>query len=152
MLESVNPRDIEASVNPDDISQIDGDVAGQLHESLAGSNGIIGCFNFCHRWIGHTKQHVPCVASCKNASAMLFVAAKVKHLNILPQGQPERRERTSSMLRAMQSEGFGNCTNEFECEAVCPKEISVSNISFLNREFIRSMVSRTGFKPLITQE
>ena len=93
-----------------------------------------------------------CVASCKNASAMLFVAAKVKHLNILPQGQPERRERTSSMLRAMQSEGFGNCTNEYECEAVCPKEISVSNISFLNREFIRSMVSRTGFKPLITQE
>ena len=55
VLESVNPGDIEASVNPDDISQIDGDVAGQLHESLAGGNGIIGCFNFCHRWIGHAK-------------------------------------------------------------------------------------------------
>ena len=68
VLESVNPRDIEASVNPDDISQIDGDVAGQLHESLAGGNGIIGCFNFCHRWIGHTKQHVSCVASRKNST------------------------------------------------------------------------------------
>ena len=93
-----------------------------------------------------------CVASCKNASAMLFVAAKVKHLNILPQGQPERRERTSAMLQAMQTEGFGNCTIEYECEAVCPKEISVSHISFLNREFIRQMVSRTGLSPLITEE
>jgi len=93
-----------------------------------------------------------CVASCKNASAMLFVAAKVKHLNILPQGQPERRERTSAMLAAMKSEGFGNCTNEYECEAVCPKEISVANISFLNREFVRCMVSRSGLSPLVTQE
>ena len=66
MLESVNPRDIEVSVNPDDISQIDGDVAGQLYESLAGGNSIIRCFNFCHRWIGHTKQHVPGAASGKN--------------------------------------------------------------------------------------
>ena len=93
-----------------------------------------------------------CVASCKNASAMLFVAAKVKHLNILPQGQPERRQRTAAMVQAMQNEAFGNCTNEFECEAACPKEISVADIAFLNREFIRGMVTRTGLSPLVTQE
>ena len=81
-----------------------------------------------------------CVASCKNASAMLFVSAKLKHLNILPQGQPERNRRTTSMIAAMQKEGFGNCTNEYECEAVCPKNISVEHISFLNREFIKSKV------------
>ena len=79
-----------------------------------------------------------CVASCKNASAMLFVAAKVKHLGILPQGQPERPKRAAAMLEAMQTEGFGNCSNEYECEAVCPKEISVEHIAFLNREFIKS--------------
>ena len=83
-----------------------------------------------------------CVASCKNASPMLFVAAKVKHLGILPQGQPERKRRVGSMLRAMEEEGFGNCTNEYECEAVCPKQISASSIAFLNREFIRSKLSR----------
>jgi succinate dehydrogenase / fumarate reductase iron-sulfur subunit len=81
-----------------------------------------------------------CVASCKNASAMLFVSAKLKHLNILPQGQPERNRRTTSMIAAMQKEGFGNCTNEYECEAVCPKNISVEHISFLNREFIKSKI------------
>ena len=83
-----------------------------------------------------------CVASCKNASAMLFVAAKVKHLGTLPQGQPERRRRVSSMLEVMQEEGFGNCTNEYECEAVCPKEISVGHIAYLNREFIKSKLKR----------
>ena len=93
-----------------------------------------------------------CVATCKNASAMLFVAAKVKHLNILPQGQPERRRRTAAMVQSMQDEGFGNCTNEYECEAVCPKEISIASISFLNREFIRGVVSRTGLAPLVTRE
>lgn len=93
-----------------------------------------------------------CVATCKNASAMLFVAAKVKHLNILPQGQPERRERTVAMLKAMDDEGFGHCTNEFECEAVCPKEISVEHIAFLNREYLRAQVVTTGLKPVITQE
>ena len=79
-----------------------------------------------------------CVASCKNASAMLFVSAKVKHLNILPQGQPERHKRTAAMVAAMQAEGFGNCTNEYECEAVCPKEIAVEHISFLNREYLKA--------------
>ena len=93
-----------------------------------------------------------CVAACKNASAMLFVAAKIKHLNVLPQGQPERRQRTAAMLEAMEAEGFGNCSNEYECEAVCPKEISVKSIAFLNREFIRSALTRTGFSPLVTEE
>ena len=93
-----------------------------------------------------------CVAACKNASAMLFVAAKVKHLNVLPQGQPERRQRTAAMLEAMEVEGFGHCSNEYECEAVCPKEISVASIAFLNREFIRSALTRTGFSPLVTEE
>lgn len=79
-----------------------------------------------------------CVASCKNASAMLFVGAKVKHLGILPQGQPERQSRVRSMLETMEKEGFGNCTNEYECEAVCPKEISVQHIAFLNRDFLKA--------------
>ena len=79
-----------------------------------------------------------CVAACKNASAMLFVSAKVKHLNILPQGQPERYKRTAAMVEAMEVEGFGNCTNEYECEAVCPKGISVGHISFLNREYLKA--------------
>ena len=81
-----------------------------------------------------------CVASCKNASAMLFVSAKVKHLNVLPQGQPERQRRTVAMVEAMQAEGFGNCTNEYECEAVCPKEISAGHIAFLNRDFLRAKI------------
>ncbi len=93
-----------------------------------------------------------CVASCKNASAMLFVAAKVKHLGVLPQGQPERRQRGVTMLETMQEEGFGNCTNEYECEAVCPKEISTSNIAFLNREYIRNLVSLSSLRPLVTSE
>jgi succinate dehydrogenase / fumarate reductase iron-sulfur subunit len=79
-----------------------------------------------------------CVAACKNASAMLFVAAKVKHLNLLPQGQPERGKRALAMVEAMQREGFGNCTNEYECEAACPKQISAGHISFLNREYLRA--------------
>ena len=82
-----------------------------------------------------------CVASCKNASAMLFVGAKVKHLNILPQGQPERHKRTVAMVEAMRDEGFGNCTNEYECEAVCPKEISASHIAFLNRDYLKAKIS-----------
>jgi succinate dehydrogenase / fumarate reductase iron-sulfur subunit len=93
-----------------------------------------------------------CVATCKNASAMLFVAAKVKHLNILPQGQPERRERSVAMLKAMDEEGFGHCTNEFECEAVCPKEISVEHIAFLNREYLRTQIIATGLRPVVTDE
>ena len=93
-----------------------------------------------------------CVATCKNASAMLFVAAKVKHLNILPQGQPERRERSVAMLKAMDEEGFGHCTNEFECEAVCPKKISVEHIAFLNREYLRTQIIATGLRPVVTDE
>lgn len=76
-----------------------------------------------------------CVASCKNASAMLFVGAKVSHLGHLPQGQPERDKRVLAMVRQMDSEGFGNCTNQYECEAACPKEISVEHIARLNRDF-----------------
>ena len=70
-----------------------------------------------------------CVAACPNASAMLFVAAKVSHLALLPQGQPERHLRVRTMVAQMDAEGFGSCTNHGECEAVCPKEISVSNIA-----------------------
>ncbi|MFH1569443.1 MAG: succinate dehydrogenase/fumarate reductase iron-sulfur subunit [Gemmatimonadota bacterium] len=90
-----------------------------------------------------------CVASCKNASAMLFVAAKAKHLNILPQGQPERRQRTERLVAAMQEEGFGHCTNEYECEAVCPKEISADSIAFLNREFVRVNLRRTALGAML---
>ena len=76
-----------------------------------------------------------CVASCKNSSAMLFVSAKASHLNSLPQGQPEKDKRVLSMVRQMDSEGFGNCTNQYECEAACPKLISVDNIAKLNRDY-----------------
>lgn len=79
-----------------------------------------------------------CVAACKNSSPMLFVGAKVKHLSTLPQGQPERTMRVRNMVMQMSIEGFGGCTNTLECEAVCPKEISSSVISYLNREFILS--------------
>ena len=76
-----------------------------------------------------------CVAACKNASAMLFVSAKVSHLGHLPQGQPERNKRALAMVRQMDAEGFGNCTNQYECEAACPKEISVDHIARLNRDY-----------------
>jgi succinate dehydrogenase / fumarate reductase iron-sulfur subunit len=76
-----------------------------------------------------------CVAACPNSSAMLFVGAKVSHLGLLPQGQPERVSRAIKMVRSMDSLGFGNCTNHYECEAVCPAEISASFISRLNRDY-----------------
>ena len=76
-----------------------------------------------------------CVAACKNASAMLFVSAKVSQLALLPQGQPERNIRVQNMVAQMDAEGFGNCTNTGACEAECPKEISISNIARMNREF-----------------
>ena len=79
-----------------------------------------------------------CVASCKNASAMLFVAAKVAHLALLPQGQIERKERVKKMVVQMDKEGFGSCTNQFECQAVCPKEISVAFIAKMNREYLKA--------------
>ncbi|MBX3461653.1 MAG: succinate dehydrogenase/fumarate reductase iron-sulfur subunit [Planctomycetes bacterium] len=79
-----------------------------------------------------------CVAACKNASAMLFVGAKVSHFLHLPQGRVERERRARNLVAAMDAEGFGNCTNQNECEAVCPKEIPVRVIAELNREFVRA--------------
>lgn len=84
-----------------------------------------------------------CVAACKNASPMLFVSAKVGQLALLPQGQPERETRVLNMVGQMQSEGFGNCTNQLECEAVCPKEISGDFIAKLNREFISAAIKHS---------
>lgn len=81
-----------------------------------------------------------CVAVCKNASAMLFVAAKASHLNLLPQGKVEQDRRTLNMVKQMDAEGFGNCTVTGACEAVCPKEISLSFIAKLNRDFGRAML------------
>jgi succinate dehydrogenase / fumarate reductase iron-sulfur subunit len=83
-----------------------------------------------------------CVASCKNAAAMLFAGAKVTQLALLPQGVPERRRRAAAMVEAMDAEGFGNCTNERECEGDCPKEISFANIARLNREYLAAKLTR----------
>jgi succinate dehydrogenase / fumarate reductase iron-sulfur subunit len=82
-----------------------------------------------------------CVAACPNASAMLFVAAKVSHLAHLPQGQPERKERVRKMIAQHDREGFGHCTNIAACEAACPKEISVEHIAQLNRDYITSALA-----------
>lgn len=82
-----------------------------------------------------------CVAACPNASAMLFVAAKVSHLGHLPQGQPERERRAVRMVSAMDARGFGNCSNHYECEAACPKEISVDHIARLNRDYGGAMLA-----------
>jgi len=79
-----------------------------------------------------------CVAQCKNASAVLFTSAKISHLNVLPQGQAERERRAVAMLDQQDLEGFGSCSNEGECEAVCPKEIKLSNIARMNREYLRA--------------
>jgi succinate dehydrogenase / fumarate reductase iron-sulfur subunit len=79
-----------------------------------------------------------CVAACRNASAMLFVGAKIAHLSLLPQGQVERAERARAMVERMDQEGFGNCTNYFDCSAVCPKEIPVAVIARMNREYLRA--------------
>jgi succinate dehydrogenase / fumarate reductase iron-sulfur subunit len=79
-----------------------------------------------------------CVAACPNASAMLFVSAKVSHLALLPQGKPEAAKRVLAMLKTMDDLYFGNCSNERECEAECPKEISIVNIARLNREYIKA--------------
>src|SRR5881394_83164 len=85
-----------------------------------------------------------CAAACPNASAMLFTAAKVSHLALLPQGEPERNRRVIGMVRAMDAEGFGNCTNTYECEAVCPAEISASFIAKLNREYSKASLRRSA--------
>jgi succinate dehydrogenase / fumarate reductase iron-sulfur subunit len=79
-----------------------------------------------------------CVAACKNASAMLFVGAKISHFVHLPQGRVERERRARNLVEAMDAEGFGNCTNYYECEAVCPKDIPVRVIAEMNREFVRA--------------
>jgi succinate dehydrogenase / fumarate reductase, iron-sulfur subunit len=79
-----------------------------------------------------------CVAACKNASGALFTAAKIRHLSLLPQGQIERRARVIAMVDRHDAEGFGSCSNEGECEAVCPKEISLANIAMMNREYLRA--------------
>lgn len=82
-----------------------------------------------------------CAASCPNGSSMLFTSAKVSQLALLPQGQIERKERAQAMVAQMDAEGFGYCTNTKECEAVCPKGISISNIARLNREYIKGILS-----------
>jgi succinate dehydrogenase / fumarate reductase, iron-sulfur subunit len=82
-----------------------------------------------------------CVAACKNASAMLFVSAKVSQLALLPQGQVERKTRVEKMVAQMDAEGFGSCTNTYACEAECPKGIKVTNIARMNREYFGAMLS-----------
>jgi len=82
-----------------------------------------------------------CVAACKNASAMLFVSAKVSHLALLPQGQVEAKERVLAMVAKMDELGFGNCTNTGACEAECPKEIKISNIARMNREYFAAKLT-----------
>jgi succinate dehydrogenase / fumarate reductase iron-sulfur subunit len=83
-----------------------------------------------------------CVAACKNASAVLFTSAKVSHLALLPQGQVERHARVVSMVDRHDAEGFGSCSNEGECEAVCPKEIPITNIARMNREYLKATLLR----------
>jgi len=97
-----------------------------------------------------------CVAACPNGSAMLFVAAKASHLAHLPQGQPERVRRSIRMVEQMDSEGFGSCGNHYECEAVCPKEIPVTFIADLNRDFFKAALTSREFRtispPLASEE
>ena len=85
-----------------------------------------------------------CVAACPNASAMLFTAAKVSHLALMPQGEVENERRVLSMVAQMDKEGFGSCSNTYACEAECPKEISVSHIARLNRIYLKSVLSSKG--------
>jgi succinate dehydrogenase / fumarate reductase iron-sulfur subunit len=87
-----------------------------------------------------------CVAACKNGSAMLFVSAKVSQLGLLPQGQPERDKRVLAMVKQMDEEGFGNCTNYYECSAVCPKLISHEFIARMNRDYLKATL-RSAFTP-----
>ena len=86
-----------------------------------------------------------CVASCPNSASMLFVGAKIAHLGLLPQGQPERRERALAMVAAMEAEAFGACTNFRACEAACPKEISIAGIARMNKDFMKALFSGVGF-------
>jgi succinate dehydrogenase / fumarate reductase iron-sulfur subunit len=82
-----------------------------------------------------------CVAACKNASAHLFMSAKISHLALLPQGQVERHRRVTAMIAQADAEGFGSCSNEGECEAVCPKQIPISNIARMTREYVRAQLA-----------
>ncbi len=88
-----------------------------------------------------------CVAACKNASAMLFVAAKVSQLGLMPQGQPERDKRVLAMVKTMDEAGFGNCSNQYECSAVCPKLITHDFIARMNRDYLAALF-RSNFKPV----
>ena len=83
-----------------------------------------------------------CVAACPNASAMLFTSAKVSHLSHVPQGQPERYSRVKKMIDQMDSEGFGNCSNEYECESACPKGITVENIARMNKDYLKASLCK----------
>jgi len=83
-----------------------------------------------------------CVAACKNASAHLFMSAKISHLSLLPQGKIERHRRVIAMINQADAERFGSCSNEGECEAVCPKEIPISNIARMTREYVRALLER----------
>jgi len=113
------------SVNTGNAPEANGSlIARDTAESAMDSAACIGCG--------------ACVASCKNASAMLFVAAKVVHLAKLPQGQPERYRRAAKMVTQMDAEGFGGCSNTGACEAACPKEIKLENIAQLNRELVKA--------------
>jgi succinate dehydrogenase / fumarate reductase iron-sulfur subunit len=99
-------------------------VPKDIAESAMDSAACIGC--------------AACVAACKNASAHLFMGAKISQLALLPQGQVERQRRVVAMIQQADAEGFGSCSNEGECEAVCPKEISISNIARMTREYVRA--------------
>jgi succinate dehydrogenase iron-sulfur subunit len=85
-----------------------------------------------------------CVAQCPNGAAQLFTSAKISHLGLLPQGQPEREARAVAMVEAMEEQGFGSCTNYAECEAVCPKEISIDFIARMNRDYVKAKLKGVG--------
>lgn len=104
-------------------------ISSQTAESAMDTAACIGCW--------------ACVASCPDGAAMLFTGAKISYLSLLPQGRPERKERALSMVAAMDREGFDNCSNERECEAVCPKSISIHNIARMNREYLKASFSGT---------
>ena len=100
----------------------------ELSEAAMDSAACIGCG--------------ACVAACKNASAHLFLSAKISHLALLPQGQVERHRRVVTMIDQADAEGFGSCSNEGECEAVCPKEIPITNIARMNRDYLKATLLR----------